>query len=228
MKRALLPFIFAVSGLVLNIWASSMPLFEWQVGTVSEDYPPDYDVHLTPSPWITRLGQSLDDKPYISRKVFISIDQIPCWIEMGHKITIERSTIDKRLDLLSRKLNDFPFQLALGSLLLIGLSIIYMWWIIIWHEHRTIAEAVAITLIITFFFCFPIGMMRLLGPRISTDYFFAMCNEYSGTVSFSAEISKVHYETLITMLSAILAEFGALSKMIFEIVRTITRRKNFE
>jgi hypothetical protein len=203
-----------------------MPLFEWRVGSLTENYPSDYEVHLIPSPWVTRLGESLVDKPYISRKVFISVDQRTCWIEMGHKITIERSATDKQWDLISSKLKNFPLWLALGSFILIVLSVIYMWWRIIWHEHRTITDAVKLTLIITFFFCFPIGMMRLLGPRISTDYFFAMCNEYFGMMSFNAEISKVHYEMPIIMLSAILAEFGALGVMTRQIIKTIIERKS--
>ena len=218
MKRTLLPLILAVSGLVLNNWASSMPLFEWQVGSLSENYPSNYGVHLSPSPWIARLGESLVDNVYTSRNVVVSFDGKPCLID---KINIEWSVIDKKLDLISGKLKKSSLWVVLASYILIVLSIIYMWWMIIWQEHRTIAEAVSLTIIILFFFYF-----RLLDRKLSIDYFFAWCNEYPGIVSFNAEISKIHYEMLIIMLSAILAEFGALGIMIRQIAKTFIERKS--
>ena len=225
MKRALLPIILVFLGSGLIMWASSMPLFEWQISSLNEDYPPGYEVYLVPSPWIIRLGETLDNIPYLSRKVFISIDQKACWIEEGHKITIERSTNDRQLDLLSSKLKDIPLWLFIGSLILVVLSVMYMWWILIWCEHRTIAEAVALTITIVFIISLPIGMMRWFAPRISTDYFFGLCHGYRGMISFGAEISKVHYEMLLVTLSGVIAEFGALGKMLHEIIGAVRSSK---
>ena len=224
MKRALLPVIMTGLGLVLIVWASTMPLFDWQVALINADYPPTYKVHLVPSPWTTRLGESFDDDFNISRRVIISIEKKNCWIGEGRNIIIERSKNDDRLEFWSSKFKNVVLWLALGSLILIALSGVYMWWIIIWREHRTIIEAVASTSIIVFIYYLLILMRELLGSKISVDYFFSMCLDHQGTVTLSAEISKVHYEVLIVLVSAILLELGALGKMLHEIKGTATRR----
>jgi hypothetical protein len=227
MQRALLPNVLASLGYILIVWALTLPLFEWEVNLVNADYPPNYQVHFTPSPWKAKLGESLDDSSYIFRKIFVSMDQQTCLNEEGLNIMGERSLNDKELELLSIKSNNFISWLPFWSLIPIILSGIYMWWVILWRIHRPISEAVASTVLIAVLFCFLIGLLRLLGPTVSWDYF-VVSYECRGALTFSAELSKIHYEMPIPIILVlgIFAELVAFAVMLREIVRTIIQGKD--
>src|SRR5688500_10737205 len=60
MHRSLLPFLLASLGFTLAALVVTMPLFEWEISEIATDFPPNYDVHVYPSPWKAYLGDSLD------------------------------------------------------------------------------------------------------------------------------------------------------------------------
>jgi hypothetical protein len=202
------------------MWASALPLFEWKINLINANYPPDYKVYLTPSPWVTKLGESLEDRSYIFHKVFISVDQKTCLNTEDLNIVAQRPSSDKALESISVKINNIITWFVLWGLVQIILSGIYMWWVIIWREHRRISEALGSTLIILVSCLFLVAIMKLLGPRMSWDFFTVSYDCY-GALTYSAELSKMHYEVPVVMLIGIFAELGALSIMAREIIRAI-------
>jgi hypothetical protein len=180
------------------MWALTMPLFEWEISSVDTHYPPNYEIHFSPSPWKPKLGESLDDRSYTVYKIFISMGEKACLNEEGLNIVAAHSSNDKELELLSIKINKIISWLPYAILIQIIVSGIYMWWAILSREHRPISSAIASTVIIAVLFCFFVGLLRLLGPTISWD-FFVVSYECHGALTYSAALSKIHYEMPIVI-----------------------------
>src|SRR5512138_190378 len=77
--RSLLPIVLASLGSFAILLAISMPLFEWQINEIVTDFPEAYDVHVLPSPWTTRFGDSFNDNSFVSSgRIYVSKNGASC------------------------------------------------------------------------------------------------------------------------------------------------------
>lgn len=226
MLRSLIPSILASLGSFIILLATSMPLFDWQISKVATDFPEIYEVHLLPSPWITRLGDSLDDSNYVSLgKVYVTEDGDSCHHEdLG--FVIRRSEKDKALEKISINFTEKNGQwLYLWGARLIFLTGIYIWWFITFHEHRSFLSAITFTLIAIVFYVGLTQVIRPLLPRVVPIEYLGMLDCYHGIITLNASLSKIHYESLSVFFTGILLELGAIGIMARQIISSVTGRK---
>jgi hypothetical protein len=96
MRRSLLPNILASLGLFFISLAPMLPLFEWKISKEVANFPSTHKVYFSPSPWITKLGESLDDNWYIFRKqVFISDNGSFCVNAENFNLSVVRLPTEK-------------------------------------------------------------------------------------------------------------------------------------
>ena len=101
MQRALLPSILASLGSVIILLAARMSLFEWQISEIVTDFPSTYEVHMQPSPWTARLGDSLNDSLYISLgNIYVTKDGTSCRPD-NLSFVVRRSKNDETLERIS-------------------------------------------------------------------------------------------------------------------------------
>jgi len=95
MHRSFIPFLLASIGYSIVLLATSLPLFEWQINDVVADYPPVFEVQLSPYRVTTRLGEDLDVR-LLRGKVYVSKDGNNC--RYGDvNIVFKRSQSDEKL-----------------------------------------------------------------------------------------------------------------------------------
>ena len=225
----MLPFILASLGFSMILLAIKMPLFEWQISEIVTDLPPE--VHINPSPWVTRLGQSLDDDSYIFYQVYVSKDGLSCRLKGVNSVT-NRSQNDEQLERVSLSISQ-KITLLKSGWNLVGLILflcggIYIWWFALW-SGRPISEAIIFTVIVIVIFVFlAVGIWRpfllyTVGPHLDC---LGVSDRYHGTFAFTAILSKVHYETPVVLLTGILLELGALGVMVRQIMKVIFERRS--
>jgi hypothetical protein len=225
MQRSLLPNVLASLGLFLIFLVSVMPLFEWKINKEVADFPPTYDVYFSPSPWATKLGESLDSKSYIFRQqVLVSENHNFCINEKDFNLSVARLSSEKALESISLYLHKNISWLELCSFGIIIFSGIYIWWITIWIDHRPISEAITSTIISIILFALLIATLMIVQPLLARDYFMVSDN-CIGTLKLSASLLKIHYETLIVIIAGISAELGAFIIMLQKIGKVIDQRK---
>ena len=224
--RSLLPSILASLGFFIILLATSIPLFEWQTDEIVTDFPSDYEVHVVPSPWVTRLGDSLDDSNFISLgKVYVSRDGQSCNHE-DLNFMVRRSENDEALEHISLNFTEKNSQwLYVWGARIIILSGIYIWWFTIWFERRSFFLAMVFTMIAAVFYVGLTQVVRPLLPRVVPIEYLGSLDCYRGTVTFTARLVKVHYETIIMFLMGILLELGAVRMMLCQIIRTAVEIK---
>lgn len=227
MQRAFLPIVLASLGLVLIQWATTMPLFEWRIKEIRKDFPENYTVHVDPTPWISKLGQSLDSDSYIFKKVRVLIDRNVCMNTDGLNIAIERSSSDKALESISAGFSPTVPWLIYGAWIAIILSGIYLWWITIWREHRPFSYAVLATAIVAVISIGLLGILRVRNPALAIDYFLESYDCH-GTVVLDGELRKIHYEMPSVMALGILGQVGAVGIMLHQSVIAIIQKKSLK
>ncbi len=218
MRRSLLPLFLASLGFILIALVINMPLFEWQISDTVTNLP--REVQFKPSPWITKFGESLTDDSYI--EVYIPNEKIPCRPERLSS-TVRRSRIDEVLEEIALNINKniIPWlsdRSAFGFLLF--LCGMYIWWFTIRYK-RPAYEAIISTVVAFMFLGVLINVWRLFFHKIGSP----LCLGLQGTITLSAALSKIHYETLIVFLGGILLELGALGVMVRAIIKAISESK---
>jgi len=221
MLRSILPFILASLGFVLVALVVNMPLLEWQISEITTDFPSE--VHFNSSPWSAKFGDSLEngsytnlDDSYISHQVYVSENRNNCIPEHLNAV-VRRSRIDEVVDRTAGFINQniIPWLSGRNTFgVLLFLCGTYIWWFASWYK-RPIVEGLIFTAIAMILIGLLINVWRVFFSKIGVPW----CMELRGTVTFSAQLSKVHYETLIVLLSAILAEVGALSMMLRQVIK---------
>jgi hypothetical protein len=68
-----------------------------------------------------------------------------------------------------------------------------------------------------------INVLRVLVPNGGV---FVCIPKQSGTVTFNARLSTVHYETLLVLFTGVIAEVGAFVVMLRQIMKAIIERKS--
>jgi hypothetical protein len=217
--RSFLPFLLASLGLAASLLVIEMPLFEWQISEIVTDLPSTSEDPILPSPWKAKFGQSLDD----IRELLIF--NSPCLSE-DLKFVVRRSQRDETLERVSLNVYNNTFWLFewgwIASILVIILSIIYMWWSILWYKQGAGLHAVIFTVLAPFICFFLSQIVRLARPGIPYYFRIAECH---GTITFNAVLSRIHYEMPIALLAVFLLEVGALAIMLHQIIRAVIERK---
>src|SRR5215213_1409706 len=197
MHRSLIPFILAILGSTLIVWALNMPLFEWQVSEIVTD--PAYEIRFNPSPWIAKFGDSLEDGSVI----YHQFDGSYCGNSFGLEklnTVVKRSQSEETLEQTTRNINRSIIPWLWLLILLCG---IYIWWYTFQYK-RPITEALIFTVVAIILLCIQLEISRpFFAHVVGTG-----CLE--GTITFNARLSKVHYEPLIVFLGGTLLELGAL------------------
>lgn len=215
MHRSLLPFILASLGSTLFAWAINMPLFEWHISEIVSGAP--FEAQFTPSPWVTKFGESLEDSSYIFRQIdgrYCKSDRNPEKLES----VVTRSRVEKALEKITQSINH---SIIPWLWLLILLSGIHIWWHIIYYK-RPITEALISTIVAVVFLYILFDISRPFFTRVIG----LGCLE--DTITFNARLLKVHYETLIILFASILAELGALGILLHHLRQGIVDRKRLE
>ena len=208
--------------------ATYMPLFEWHINEVVTTFPATYQVDIPPSPLRARLGESLDDKSFVFRRFDVATDQGHCSAGNMNSV-VKRSWNEEILErlLFLPNINYRYTSWLLGwGLIEIALAGIYIWWSTIRYEHRPISDAVNSTIFAgifsVLFFCYvQIPLMKIMGPIID----FGFLDDCQGTLTFSAQLVKLHYETVSILLVGILAEIGALGIMFRQVSMAANKRR---
>jgi hypothetical protein len=224
MQRNLTPFVLANLGLAFVVASTTMPLFEWEISATAVDFPPTYEVYIPPSPWTTKLGESLDNTSCVFWKVLVSDGQNHCINEESFGLNVVRSSQERLAESVSLYINKSISWFTLSGLIEIVLSGVYIWWVTLSLEHRSIADAIVSTIIGFVIFSSVIVILALLGPSSAID-FFRYTDKCQGALTFNANLSRVHYEMPIVMLIGVLAELGAFSVMLHQIVISTRHRK---
>lgn len=226
MFRSLLPSVLASLGSFLILLATSMPLFEWQTGEISTDFPPTYEVHVLSSPWVTRLGDSLDDSNFISLgKVYVSKDGQTCKHE-DLNFMLGRSENDKTLERISLNFTEKNSQwLYVWGARIIILAWIYICWFTIWYRRHSILLALVSLSIAVLLYVGLTQVVRPLLPRVVPVEYLGSLDCYRGTVTLIARLVKVHYETMFVFLGGIMLELAAIGMMLRQVIRAVTERK---
>jgi hypothetical protein len=226
MLRSLLPSILASLGFVIISLAKSMTLFEWKISEIATDFPPTYQVHILPSPWTTRVGDSLDDDLYISfGRVYVSTEGASCRSEDLNFI-IRRSQKDEALERVALNFTEQNSQwLYEWGARVIILSGIYIWWFTIFYERRSIFLALLFSVIAGVFYVTLTQIVRPLLPRVVPLEYLGTLECYRGTVTFNAGLSKIHFETVLVFFAGILLELGAVGIMVRQIIKAVIERK---
>jgi hypothetical protein len=219
MLRSLIPFILASLGFVLVALAINMPLFAWQISDIVTDLPPE--VHVDPSPWTTKLGESLENNFYIP--VYVSVEGTRCRPEPLTAI-IQRSRNDETLERLALNIDQkvIPWLSESSKFgVLLFFCGIYIWWFTLSYK-RPIAEASIATFISVIVIGILINIWRLFFHKVVNSF---GCSGLEGTITLNARLSLIHYETLIIFFAGILLELGALGMILREMIRTVIERK---
>jgi len=85
------------------------------------------------------------------------------------------------------------------------------------YHKGTIAEVLISPLVALMLVCILINAGRLFYPYLGSLW----CLQGA----FNAELSKIHYETLLVLFAALLAEVGAIVVMLRQIIKAIMQRK---
>jgi len=176
-----------------------MPLFEWQISETVVGASSSCKGNL-PSSLTTSIGESLDRKDLLPENL---------------RFVVRSSQSGRIVEEITRNIDRDILPLLWLLMFLCG---IYIWWYAIYNK-RTIAEVLVSPLVAMILLCVLINAGRFFYPY---PYFFLWC--FQG--AFNAELSKIHYETLLVLFAAFLAEIGAIVVMLSQIRHAIIRRKD--
>lgn len=219
MHRALYPLLLASLGFFMIRFLVNMPLFEWQINKIVTDLPSTYDVDVHRSPWITHPRDSLDDGSYILKYGINVVRDGNYCRKQNLKFIVSRSQNYKIVERLLNADQEMSNSSWLFSWVLIGLVLsgIYICWFIIGYKKGRIADIVLYTGIAGAIYIFLLLFSRIIGPHIG----YAGTIDCNGTITFSARLSKIHFETLTVFFTIILLELGVLVVMLHQVVKGI-------
>ena len=195
MFRSFIPFFLASLGFILFVPTVTMPLFEWQISEVVEGSASVCSGDL-PSSLITTVGESLDlsNNPYLSKDLSFVVRSSPSgMIIEGITRHIDRNII----------------PLLWLHLFVCG---IYVGWSANYHK-RTMGEIIIAPLVAFLLTCLLINAGRLFYPYLGS----LLCLQGE----WNAELSRIHYGTLLVLFAAFLAEVGSIVVMASQIRQAI-------
>jgi hypothetical protein len=199
-----------------------MPLLDWQISEVVTDFPSE--VQINPSPWTTRLGQTLstDWSSAIFYNIYVLRNGNKCLPKIL-EIDVNRSRFADSVEGISLSINEsFLLVNWIGFVFILFLCGAYIWWFTIWYK-RPFADAISYTVIAIILFCFLIDMWGPLGAKVGPPF---LCSDYQGIITFNARVSFLHFETLVVLFAGVIAELGALGMILHQIIKAIIERKS--
>lgn len=221
MRHSFLPFALVSLGFTMILLSIAMPLFEWQISEIVTDFPPIYEVHVSPSPWTARFGDSFSDDLYVYRKVSVLKDSLECY-NKDINLNIKRAPKDEALEQVWLNIYKNISWLFGWSLIEIVLSVLYIWWFMIWYKGNSFWKSIGLTIFAIFIF---LNLIPRLADPLFPRFYYGAVDCYHGTIAFNAALSKTHYETPIILLVGIVLEFGALVIMLRQITKAIIESK---
>ena len=226
MLRSLLPFTLASLGLTIILLATTMPLFEWQIDEMVTDFPEAYEVNILPSPWTTRFRDSLSDSSFISSgHIYVSKNGKSC-SQDDLSFVVKRSQRDETLENVPQNLfKKHSKLLFVCGVMVIVLSLVYIWWYTISYEHRSVLLAVIFTVIAGVLYVELTQILRPLLPRIIPFEYFGALDCYRGIITFNARLSEIHYETPIVFFTGLFLVLGAPGVMLRQVIKAINEEK---
>lgn len=223
MYKSLFPFLLASLGFAMIVLASAVPLLEWQISDFAADFPSTYEVVVSPSPWIARLGDSLNDGSYVFGEVSVSMDGKGC-LKEDLTFIVRRSAQDKSLDQIGLNIYKNISWLSGWSWIEVILASIYILWFALWSKQGRALYAIILTGIAIILFLNLTEILRIVAP-FPYPHYFGTVNCYHGTITFNAVLSEIHHETPVILLTGILLEFGALVVMLRQIRQVVVQRQ---
>jgi hypothetical protein len=223
MLRNLLPSALAILGLFFIALAIILPLFEWQINNDIAKFPPTYEVSISPSPWTTSWGESLDST--LRQNISISNNREICINEEGVNLSVALLPNDKKLENISLYTAHKSRWLVLSSFGIVILSIVYSLWSVILVDHYPVSKIVNTVLIVIGLSCIVIFILMITGPTASSPQIaFMMADNCVGALKLNAILSKIHYEPLIALVLAISVELGAVIIILRRIIKFIVQK----
>lgn len=216
MRRSFYPYILAILGFATILWAMTRPLFEWQINDIATDYPQNYEVNIFPSPWTARFGDSFNDDLYVYKNVSVLVDRKHCYDE-DINVVIGRVQKDKALEAAWLNFYKNISWLFGWSVIEVLFSVLYIWWYVVRYRH-SFGTAIGLTALAVFIFLNLVP--RLAGP-LFPRYFPGSVDCYHGTITFTAVLLEIHYETPIILLVGVLVELGALVMMLYQVRQAV-------
>lgn len=133
------------------------------------------------------------------------------------------------LDRVSLTLYNNTSWFFVWSLVEVILSIIYIWWFLLQDKQSRAAHLVMAIFLtgMAGFMCLLLAgahTMSLAGPAVGWAPYY-IGQDCLGTITFSARMLKIHYETPAILFAGILMEVGALGIMWRTNVRVVNQRK---
>lgn len=222
MLRSFLPFILASLGFTLVAVATSLPLFEWQISEIVADFPPE--VQINPSPWKTRLGESLDDDRYIGFYQIYLVKGNQTYRVEDLSSIVRRSQNDEALEQVALDFNQniMPWVADVARINLLFLLCLVFIWLATFLHKRPIYEAVIFTVIAVAFSCNMLNVWKGFLYKVVPAF---VESGVFGTVTLSASLSKIHYETMIVLFMGICAELGSVGIMLLEVIRAVAQKE---
>ena len=205
MLRNFIPFVLASLGFAMILWADRSPLFNWQTSKIVADVSSACDFEL-PTYLTTRLGESFEERK-----------------TDGLKIVVIRSRTDDLLNRVSLVVDKFVPWLSAGVIL----SISYLWQFPLQGRQNRVSHIV-IAFVLTaaaVFICFFLSqVVRSAGPAVGWQlYHFG--ENCQGTITFSAKLLKMYYETPALLFAGTMMEVGAIGIISRQIKRSIMAEK---
>lgn len=218
--QSLLPLILASLGFIMIRIVINMPLLDWHVSEITTDFPPDYEVRsVASSPWTASPGEALDDGSFILQKIRVISDGSYCRKETL-KFIVNRSQHDEIVEeILNAGQKNTSLLMAWSTLGLILPGIYILWFI---TGYKRFSQAFNVIIIAGLIYIFLLFSTRIVGPQ--TGY--GGPADCSGTITFSAKLVQIHYETLIVLVAIILAEAGALILILRNVISVFVERKS--
>lgn len=219
MQRAFLPNILASLGLALILLATAMPVFEWDI-EMNADFSTTYKVHSEPSPWLTKLGESLDDRSYILKKVQVLVGEAICTNDQEF-MAVQRLPNEKSLESISVAINKYTSWLIGSSFVVVILSAIFIWWCTVWQDHRPISSAIPPILLSVLFLCLLVAVLRLVDPRVSGPHYFMISDQCQGSLTLDVKLSEMNVAMPLIMLVGFLGELTAIGVMLRQFIKAM-------
>ncbi len=223
MQRAILPTVLASLGLFLIFLSTVFPFLEWDV-KLNADFSPIYRIDSLPSPWTTKLGESMDDRVYTFKKVQVFIGEAVCTNDEEY-LAVQRSPNEKSLESTSVNIHNYTPWLILLSLIEVLLSGVYIWWLTIQQDHPSISSAICPVVISLVFFCLLVAAFRLIDPKLSAPQYLMMSDQCQGILTLVVRLSRIHYEVPTVIGLGILGEVLAFGIMLRQLIMAIIQRK---
>ncbi len=129
--------------------------------------------------------------------------------------------MDETAELASINIKEYIFWLFAWKWVGIALSVIYIWWFMIWHKH-SIGEAILLTAVVAIL---GYGLTQNIRNLLPTIIHLGTADCYHGTITFTAILLRVHFETLIVLSVGILLGLGALGVIVQEIIKAFIERR---